>query len=616
MNLNILGRIIFFIVIFYATVFAQFAEEQTVARVGNKVITKEEFLERYEFTPRLNNAGGSTSESAELDFLYTLIAEKLWAQESEALGSDTLEIMKFSKEEFEKMFVRDALYKKEITDKIKITDAELLTGYFRNETKLEVNFLFSEDKAEIDKLYKMLTGGVLFDSVLSARPEYEEQATPIEVVYGQMDAAVEDSLYKLNLGEYTTPIFTPDGWYIFRLTNKVESVLNTTADLEDSRSSVEKIIKARKSQELYRKFYADYFSDKKVNVNPVLFESFAEKISRRFKWKKKNSLVSDSNLINLLADDVLFIENQFGADSLKQNFIEFDEEPITLKKYIRMLAFDGFSASDYRITYIRALLDARTKYLIEQELLAREGIKRGYNLLPGVRAEINMWMDNYQFQILRNQFLDSVSVSDDEVYTYYKTRQKAESYPQLVNVIEILTDSLSTVNRILKAISEGADFRELAGKYTKRDWAKKNGGEFGLFPVTSHGEIGRIAATMNVGDIYGPLAVPGGYSIFKLIDKKDSTTIKPEPFEKVKDEYKRELAYRKLRVKMNNYTTNLAIKYGVSIDYDLLNSIEVTNINSFALRRLGFGGKITAVPMVAPNTEWVNPWLEKLKVLQ
>ena len=121
---------------------------------------------------------------------------------------------------------------------------------------------------------------------------------------------------------------------------------------------------------------------------------------------------------------------------------------------------------------------------------------------------------------------------------------------------------------------------------------------------------------MNVGDIYGPLAVPGGYSIFKLIEKKDSTTIKPEPFEKVKDEYKRELAYRKLRVKMNNYTTNLAIKYGVSIDYDLLNSIEVTNINSFALRRLGFGGKITAVPMVAPNTEWVNPWLEKLKVLQ
>ena len=601
---------------FCIALFAQNPQDNIVVRVGNKVINDKEFIERYEFTPRINNPGNSDSGTAKLDFLYTMIAEKLWAQESKALGLDTIEVMKFSKEEFEKMFVRDALYKKEITDKINITDAELLTGFYRNKTKLKVNFLFSEDKTEIDKLYKILEDGVIFDSLLNERPEYEEQTTPIEVVYGQMDAAVEDSLYKLNLGEYTAPIFTPDGWYIFKLTNKIESVLNTITDLEESKSSVEKIIKARKSQQLYNKFYADYFSDKKIDVNPVLFESFAEKISNRFEWKKRNSMVSDSKLINLLADDVLFIEDQFGADSLKQNFIEFEEEPVTLKNYIRMLAFDGFSASDYRITYIRALLDARTKYLIEQELLAREGFKRGYNLLPEVQSNVNMWMDNYLMQVLKNQFMDSVSVSDNEVFSYYQKRQKAEKYPQLVNIIEILTDSLETINFILRELKEGKDFRELAIKFTKREWVKKNNGEFGLFPVSSHGEIGRIAATMNVGDIYGPLTLPEGYSIFKLIDKKDSTTIKPEPYEKVKDEYKRELAYRKLRFKMNNYTANLAIKYGVSINYDLLNSIEVTNINSFALRKLGFGGKITAVPIVAPNTDWVNPWLEKLKVLQ
>ncbi|MCK7516464.1 MAG: peptidylprolyl isomerase [Ignavibacteriales bacterium] len=49
---------------------------------------------------------------------------------------------------------------------------------------------------------------------------------------------------------------------------------------------------------------------------------------------------------------------------------------------------------------------------------------------------------------------------------------------------------------------------------------KKSNGEYGLFPVTENGEIGRIASTMNVGDIYGPLELKEGYSIFKLIDKQ------------------------------------------------------------------------------------------------
>ena len=45
------------------------------------------------------------------------------------------------------------------------------------------------------------------------------------------------------------------------------------------------------------------------------------------------------------------------------------------------------------------------------------------------------------------------------------------------------------------------------------------------FPITEHGEIGRIASTMNVGDIYGPLELKEGYSIFKLIDKQEQKII-------------------------------------------------------------------------------------------
>jgi parvulin-like peptidyl-prolyl isomerase len=596
--------------------FSQQLDDKAVARIGTKIITEREFLERYEFSPGLQRNSKSNTESSKLEFLYTLIAEKLWAQQSSMLGLDTTEVMKLSKKELEKMFVRDALYKKEITDKIEISDKELLQAFYRNRNRLKVNFIFSEDEREIKKIYNMLSQGIAFDSVLVVRQEFAEQKEPWDVVYGQMDSAVEDSLYNLKVGEFTAPILTPDGWYIFRLTNKIESLLNTAEDLQKSNLEAEKIIKARKSQKLHLKFFAEFFNDKKVDVNPVLFESLAEKISTRFQWKKKNYHISDNNLFNLLAEDVVAIENEVGTDSLKLIFINFDSNPLTLKQFFRILAFDGFASEEYEITFIRKLLDTKTRQIIERELLAREGFKRGYNLLPEVQAEVNMWSDNYLFQVLKNKFLDSVSVSDDEVYSYYKKMNKEEKFPQLVNIVEILTDSLEIIDVILKEIEDGKDFSELAKQYTKREWTKKNNGEFGFFPSSLYGDIGKIAATIEVGEIYGPLKVPEGYSIFKLIDKRDSVTIPPQPYEKVKEEYKRDLLYLKSKLQMDNYTVNLAIKYGVGIDFDLLESIQVTNISSFGLRKLGFGGKITAVPIVAPNVDWVKPWQKKIEIIQ
>ena len=96
-----------------------------------------------------------------------------------------------------------------------------------------------------------------------------------------------------------------------------------------------------------------------------------------------------------------------------------------------------------------------------------------------------------------------------------------------------------------------------------------------------------------------------------MIDKKEEKTIPPEPFEKFKEEYRSQLAFNKLNRKINDYTVSLALKYGVSIDINLLDNLEVTSIPAFAIRRLGFGGQVTAVPLLAPNTDWVKEWIQK-----
>ena len=168
----------------------------------------------------------------------------------------------------------------------------------------------------------------------------------------------------------------------------------------------------------------------------------------------------------------------------------------------------------------------------------------------------------------------------------------------------------------MEEINHGKDIRELALKYTKREWVKEKNGEFGLFPVFMHGEIGRIAETMEVGEIYGPLKINEGYSVFKLIDKRKEKIIPPEPYEKFKENYFKSLKFQKAKLMMNNKTADLAIKFGVSINHEILKDIPVTNINSFGFRYLGFGGRITAAPLIAPNNNWVEKWIEKMDIIQ
>ena len=456
----------------------------------------------------------------------------------------------------------------------------------------------------------MLKDGIPFDSILAESVEIDEQPKPIEVVFGQMEESVEEILFNLNVGEYTQPILTLEGWYIFKLVNRSEQLMAGNVSKEDAAKNVKKTLEARKLILNQKEFYSEFFRNKKIDVNPESFETLARNISTLFEYKKKNYQIKDSALINLETADIIKMEEVFGTKLLNSNFILIDEEPISFGKYLRMLIFDGYNASDYRLNFIRASLDTRVRRDVEKELLYREGKNRGYDNLPEVKKEVETWREHYLFQALKDQYRDSVQVSAEEVYGYYQKNHKPEWFPMQVNIIEILTDSLEIVQKIFSELNEGKDFIELSRLYNKREWTQKSVGEYGLFPITQYGDIGRIASTMNVGDVYGPLELEEGYSIFKLIDKQEQKTIPAEPYEKFKDEYKQDLTYQKLHKKMTDFTYNLSVKYGVSLNLDLLEQIEVTTLPSFGIRHLGFGGKMTAVPLIAPNVDWAEQWIK------
>lgn len=578
--------------------------EKVLSKAGNREITLEEFTKRYEGTPFPGKQKKGKEKENQLEFLYTLIAEKLWSTEAEVQHLDTMEAIRFSEEAYRKMFVRDALFRNAIRKKVDYTDADLKTAIKRNRLKLKIGFLFSADKSEINNLYSLLQKGMPFDTLLSGREEFEEQKERMEVAYGDLSPLIEDEVYSLKENKYTKPLEAVEGWYIFYL---YSSTYQSEMTLEDNLKAAEKVVKQRVETKLYNEYRLAFFKDKQFTIQTPLLKSLAEKMARTFSMMKKTFALDDTVQFRLYSQFAVNVIDSYPETELQSSVADFTGGSLTLRNLILQFAFDltPFDGTTPDTLYHQIV--SKIRYLSEMEMLANEGIRQGYDKLPEVIKETKERKENYLFQALQNKFVDSVKVDEKEIKEIYAKQYTETTYPTQVNIIEVLCSDAATAELVLKEARQGADMRVLAKKYNKRASTQKTDGEFGFFPVILYGELGRIAGTLETGDIYGPLVLNEGFSVFKVIGKKAGYTEKPsKTYEQVKAEIKNKLLAQRLEGVMNTYTAQLGIKYGIKINREVFNKIDVTNINSVLMRKLGFGGTISASPMIAPNTGWVE----------
>lgn len=594
--------------------YAQNDNTKVLAKVGNKTITLQEFRERYELTPQIGRQNKNRDEYLKEELLYSMIAEKLWSIQSENLDMDTSEVMRYTFDALQKMYWRDALYTEEVKNKAVIDPKEYLVARSRSAWNLKTKYLYSESKEGIDSLYNILNNGFPFDSLLAYRPEYSLQHEAYIVTFGKMEKFVEDTLYNLKVGNFSVPLKSPEGWYIFKIDGIEQNLITDEKQAKALEKNIKQIVEARATAKSFNAFVNPFFANMNVNADGEIFWSLSNRIIRKLNERKTTANIKDGENVALTEEDYNSILKEIPSDTLNAIFIKFQKEPVNLRVFLHDFFFEGFYSNNLEPNIIRAKLNSRVKMFIEKELLAREAYKRNLNNTEDVKHFLNMWRDNYLSTLYRNSLMKDIKVSDDEVLEKYNSQNNLANLTKQVNIIELLTDSLEVVDEILNKIAAGADFKELAAKHTKRIWTKKSNGEFGFFPVNAYGEIGRIAADMEIGEIYGPLKTDDGYSIFKLIDKKEAVIENPKPFDEIKGELKKQLKVEKISQKLIDNTVDLANKYGVSVEENLLKSITPSNFSMVVYRYMGFGGRILAVPYSAPFINWVQKWKQENKL--
>jgi hypothetical protein len=598
--------IILLLIIIYSIPFFPQSENEPVAKVGKQTITVDEFQNRYELTPQMFREQRENSDESKQEFLYTLIAEKLLAIYGETISLDTTEIVNYTLKTFEDMFVRDELYKRMVVEPAKHKADSLLGFYISNASTARLKFIRTDNLDEAENIYTLLQKGTPFDFFNSdSSLGYIDTLT---ITFGQFDELTENEILTLQENAFSKPLFIEGQWYIFSIVSKFYPIMEKQRGWGSEYDRLNKLAKERAELNYYQDYMNKIFGNLTFKANGKLLQLFVHDVFDIL--SKKKLRYSEQGKYFLEISDLAYISNKLSHQTLNSTYVKFLNDSIPLKDFINFFRFEivPFDAIYYQKIF--DVLNGKTRKFIEYKVLAREGYKLGLEKTSEVQNQLNMWKQNYFYQLVMTDFADSSTVTDDEVKEYYNQLNREKLKVKEVNVVEILMRDPETAGIVLDELEAGKDIKELANVYS----INKEKIESGFEPITYFKEIGSVLDQMKIGEIFGPMKVSEGYSIFKLVDVREDSSFSSESFDQMKNELAKELRYIKAKQSINQFIAKFAKQNNIIINKELINTIPATAHNSVVFKLLGFGGKLTAVPLITPNSEWAEIWLNSLKV--
>ena len=274
-------RTLFFALSLILVLIAPDARSQNaiLAKAGHSFITEDEFIRRFELTPGIDRQRKSGLEESKEAFLYSLIAERLLAQEAAAKGWEADSSFRKAYDHVRPLIVRDELYREEVSSKVSVSDPELIQGMAQALRQKTVAYLFLRDKSEADFLRQRIRSrrdlvSMVLDSTMDA---LKDTAT---VIWGNADWFVERQVYRLKLGQVSPVVKASDGYYIFTVIRDTASAYFTSLSTSALQSNVSTILRTRKEKALFDQFTNSFFRGKKGYAVSAVLKRLALAVKR------------------------------------------------------------------------------------------------------------------------------------------------------------------------------------------------------------------------------------------------------------------------------------------------------------------------------------------------
>ena len=379
--------------------------ESVLARVGERMITVDEFMLRAELSPEVNFRGPDSARAAGL--LDLLISEKLAALAAEDAGMDTLAAIRQLGGFIEDMALARELYRREVQSKVTVKAEELdrAVGY-QAQTRI-IAYLVFNDELSARRYQERLAAGCSFNQAL--RDLYgaaaDTMANRREIKWGENVSAIEESAFVLNPGQ-VSPVLAVEGAFMVMVLEEIQrDLVVTEAEQARRRHLARRILRARQEATVSDHYIAALAKEKNLQFNKPLLQKTAD-------FMAEHSMAAQPDDRPFMPGGrPLEVEALQAARLALQSHLEtplvsWRDGHITLRQMLEKwrgynLAVDQSSAAARRRSIVRGF-----SLVARDVLLAGEGRRRGYDKLPPVRNDVIMWRDYYLCSALQGHLLE------------------------------------------------------------------------------------------------------------------------------------------------------------------------------------------------------------------
>lgn len=578
------------------------AGDGTVALINGKPITSSEFKERFELTVYPHKEIRSGVQAEKERFLFSLIAERLLADEGMKSGKFMSPEENQLRLEATQTYLRDALYRKEILSRVIVTDKQVMDGIKNAAYRYFIRVYYFPDSSRARAFHEECSHAdpSKIDSLAAAR---HVPADTGHVVFGELVRTQEDAFWGKHTGYLTGPVRGQGPVVLIQVLSRQIDTEFSMLSLQEKEEKIRKIIRMRDEISATEKYVMSFLGSAIARAAPNLVTMLADSIASELRGQEPSSFPLYYNLTPGEIGDLLKkFRDQSDLPMVLIHWTDNSRKDISMSlgEVINSLLPAEFLAKSTSVTDVATGLRNTLRRVIEYSLLAGQADKLGLENSPEVRKNVGLIMRAYFASKMKEDLLDTVHLSRSDLENFMHeynasglknirlTFQEfnATTVGQAVSLYNSVS-ALDTMNEALRfAIMRHMDIDTVTAN---------------AFML---GSIGSLFARLSPGHIYGPVQNKSGYTLFRLLSKQSS--ISDTALTLAVDTTKMIALSAKRDSVLYHYVASLAAKSDVRIFLKALGKVEVEPMQMFTVRKIGFGGTINAVPGLAVCEDWTK----------
>ena len=478
------------------------SSEPPVAEVGPHQITATA-LKSFVAEWSGRRPAAQTADQARRHYLQTMIDARLLLLEARSLGIDTTQAVRSTIQDAIDNRV-SALYRaREITDAIAIPEDEI-RAYFDDEgygLERKVSGILVESQSEADSVMTLLRAGRPFAEVAAAYSidaRSARQGGELGFIGRDMAPRIHippEVFRTLPLGAISEPMYTGKYWNIVRFTEE------RPASYDKYRDSINRQLFAEQSAQATREHLELLHNAFEVRLREEALQPLVSAYRRQ-------------DLSPLIAESL--------------PLYTFDGGEITVAAAVKVLQQQNIGSG-----FADSVQAASTlKRIVLNPLLIKEAARRaGYYQKPAIQQLKKTKEEEALLDGLKETITQDLDISEEDVRRYYDSHPDIFSHEPAVWVEELLLPSADEAKKKRALLEGGTPFADLAGESLRSDAIEK-ANRFHFHPLEKAVYPKLMAAIEDApeGELIGPVAVEGGFSLFRVLNHEDASI---EPYERV-----------------------------------------------------------------------------------